>query len=166
MNRAGTWQPGHRDVLKLAVPMVISNVSIPLLGMVDTAVVGHLPEPHYLGAVAVGGMIFSFLFWGFGFLRMGTTGFVAQAHGSGSRSRVQQRVAQAGLMALVLAATVLLLQQPAKMAGILDGGCHAHGRIGSNELFLDSNLGRSGNLDDLCFWWVHSWAARMQWPRY
>ena len=115
MSRAPIKAPGHREILKLAVPMVISNISIPLLGMVDTAVVGHLPEPHYLGAVAVGAMIFSFLFWGFGFLRMGTTGFVAQAHGSGSSERVQQRLAQAGFMALVLAALVLALQQPAKM---------------------------------------------------
>ena len=106
--------PGHREVLNLAVPMVISSISIPLLGMVDTAVVGHLQAPHYLGAVAVGAMIFSFLFWGFGFLRMGTTGFVAQAHGSGCHKQVQLKLARAGLMALVLAVVLLTLQQPAK----------------------------------------------------
>ncbi|MDJ0656341.1 MAG: MATE family efflux transporter [Xanthomonadales bacterium] len=101
--------PTHRDVHRLAVPMILSNISIPLLGMVDTAVVGHLPEAHHLGAVAVGAMIFSFVFWGFGFLRMGTTGFVAQAHGSGVEGAVQNRFGQAAVLALALAVLVLLL---------------------------------------------------------
>jgi MATE family multidrug resistance protein len=58
---------------------MISNVSTPLLGAVDTAVMGHLPDPAYIGGVAIGAVLFNFLFWGFGFLRMGTTGFTAQA---------------------------------------------------------------------------------------
>ena len=75
--RAG-W---HRRVWKLTWPIVISNLSIPLLGAVDTAVVGHLDEPTYLGAVAIGAVIFNFIYWGFGFLKMSTTGFSAQAFG-------------------------------------------------------------------------------------
>ena len=67
----------NKKILNLAVPNVISNLSVPLLGVVDTALVGHLDEVYYLGALAVGGMIFNFLFWGFGFLRMGTTGLTA-----------------------------------------------------------------------------------------
>ncbi|RKZ94276.1 MAG: MATE family efflux transporter, partial [Gammaproteobacteria bacterium] len=62
--------------------MILANISIPLLGMVDTAVVGHLDSAHYLGGVAIGSLIFSFLFWGFGFLRMATTGLTAQAQGA------------------------------------------------------------------------------------
>ncbi len=108
--RPARERPSHRDVWNIAAPMILSNVSIPLLGMVDTAVVGHLPEPHYLGAVAVGAVIFSFVFWGFGFLRMGTTGFVAQAHGSGVPGRVQTRFAQAALIAVALALVVLAAQ--------------------------------------------------------
>ena len=72
----------HRGVWALAGPIIISNISIPLMGAVDTAVVGHLPEPSAIGAVALGALIFSFLFWGFGFLKMGTTGFIAQAYGA------------------------------------------------------------------------------------
>ncbi|MGY8994420.1 MAG: MATE family efflux transporter, partial [Rhodospirillales bacterium] len=71
----------HR-VWRLAGPIMISNVSVPLLGAVDTAVVGHLPGPEYIGAVAIGAIIFNLLYWGFGFLRMGTTGLVAQALGA------------------------------------------------------------------------------------
>ncbi len=61
---------------------MISNVSTPLIGVVDTAVVGRIPDAAYIGAAAVGGLIFNFVFWGFGFLRMGTTGLTAQAQGS------------------------------------------------------------------------------------
>lgn len=92
--------------------MIISNISIPLLGMVDTAVVGHLPEPHHLGAVAVGATIFSMIFWGFGFLRMGTTGFVAQAHGEEDPQRMARLLAQATFLAVGLALLVMTLQVP------------------------------------------------------
>lgn len=107
---ADSSAPNHRQVLNLALPMIASNVSIPLLGMVDTAVVGHLPEAHHLGAVAVGALVFSFIFWGFGFLRMGTTGFVAQAFGADDKPRVAVLLAQAGLLALALALLILLIQ--------------------------------------------------------
>ena len=73
----------NRRVWRLAGPTMLANVTIPLLGAVDTAVVGHLEHAYYLGAVAVGALIFNSLYWGFGFLRMGTTGFTAQAHGAG-----------------------------------------------------------------------------------
>ena len=63
------------------------TLSVPLLGVVDTALVGHLDEVYYLGALAVGGMIFNFLFWGFGFLRMGTTGLTAQEYGQQKQAR-------------------------------------------------------------------------------
>jgi MATE family multidrug resistance protein len=80
-----TAEQGHWNVRvwALAGPIMISNLSTPLLGAVDTAVVGHLPDPAYIGGVAVGAIIFNFLYWGFGFLRMGTTGFTAQAYGAG-----------------------------------------------------------------------------------
>ena len=80
MNNQTKIQISHRSIWALAGPIIISNLSIPLVGAVDTAVVGHLPEPQAIGAVALGALIFSFLFWGFGFLKMGTTGFIAQAY--------------------------------------------------------------------------------------
>jgi MATE family multidrug resistance protein len=73
----------HRSVLAVALPIMLSNVSEPLIGVVNTAVIGRLPDPYYIGAIAVGALIFSFIFWGFGFLRLATGGLSAQAVGAG-----------------------------------------------------------------------------------
>ena len=73
----------HHTVLAIALPIMVSNVSEPLIGLADTWVIGRLPEPYYIGAIALGALIFSFIFWGFGFLRMGVAGFAAQALGQG-----------------------------------------------------------------------------------
>ena len=102
----------HRQVWHIAGPMIIANISIPLLGMVDTAVMGHLDLPHYLGAVAIGSMIFSFLFWGFGFLRMATTGLVAQAFGQNDTPLSHTVLAQSIVLAIIIASVLLLLKQP------------------------------------------------------
>ena len=69
----------YRKIWTLSWPTILSNLTVPLLGAVDTAVMGHLPDASYIGGVAIGSMIFSVVYWGFGFLRMGTVGFVAQA---------------------------------------------------------------------------------------
>lgn len=90
--------------------MIISNISVPLVGIVDTAVMGHLDAPFYLGAVGVGAMIFNVLFMGLNFLRMGTTGVTAQAFGAGYLEQVRATLLQALLLAWVLAATLLLTQ--------------------------------------------------------
>lgn len=71
----------NKQIVNLAIPNIISNFSIPLLGAVDTALMGRLESEHYLGAVGIGGILFSFIYWGFGFLRMATTGLTAQAFG-------------------------------------------------------------------------------------
>ncbi len=92
--------------------MILSNLTIPILGMVDTAVVGHLSEPFYLGAVAIGGLMFSFIYWAFGFLRMGTTGQVAQAHGRGDDSETRSTLARAALLAVLLSLLLIALQWP------------------------------------------------------
>ena len=92
--------PSHRETWRLALPIILSNSSVPMLGAVDTAVVGHLPDPHYIGSVAIGAMIFSFLYWGFGFLRMGTTGFVAQAAGQDDATEVRSVLARALLLSV------------------------------------------------------------------
>lgn len=88
----------NRKILSLAIPNIISNLTVPLIGAVDTALIGHLEETYYLGAIAVGGMIFNFIYWGFGFLRMGTTGMTAQAFGEENR--------RAGIMTLARALAV------------------------------------------------------------
>lgn len=102
----------HKRVWSLAWPMMLSNITVPLLGLVDTAVIGHLPEPHHLGAVAVGSMIFSILYWAFGFLRMGTTGMVAQAHGSGDGDRLRSLLGQSLVLGVCLGLLILLLRTP------------------------------------------------------
>jgi MATE family multidrug resistance protein len=106
---AGRW---NARVWALAGPIIISNISTPLLGAVDTAVVGHLPDPAYIGGVAVGAVIFNFLYWGFGFLRMGTTGFTAQALGAGDHQELRATLARAMLLAFALGGALLALQTP------------------------------------------------------
>lgn len=102
----------HSKVWALAGPMILANLSTPLLGMVDTAVVGHLNSPVYLGAVALGAMLFTFLFWGFGFLRMVTTGLTSQANSHDKHHATRDVLLQSGLLALVIALLLLLLQSP------------------------------------------------------
>jgi len=100
----------NRRILRLAIPNIVSNLSVPLLGAVDTALVGHLDEVYYLGAIAVGSMIFNFLFWGFGFLRMGTTGLTAQAFGEENRGESVLILARALGVAAVFSGLIILLQ--------------------------------------------------------
>lgn len=102
----------HQAVWSLAWPMMLSNITVPLLGLVDTAVIGHLPDPHHLGAVAVGSMIFSILYWAFGFLRMGTTGMVAQACGRGDGERIRTLLGQSLILGSLIGLSILLLRTP------------------------------------------------------
>ena len=105
----------HRTVLAIAPPVVLSNVSTPLIGVVDTAVMGRLPDPAYIGAVAVGSLIFTFVFWAFGFLRMGTTGLTAQALGANNSDEVVSSLGRALLIAAAIGAALILLQWPIGM---------------------------------------------------
>lgn len=102
----------HRGVWALALPMILSGISQPLLGLVDTAVVGHLPDARYLGGVAVGARLVPFVFWQFGFLRMSTTGFATQALGREDGDELRAVLGRALLAGLVLALLILLLQAP------------------------------------------------------
>jgi len=102
----------HRRVWALAAPMILSNLSVPLVTLVDSAVVGHLPHAHQLGAVAVGGSLYSLLAWAMGFLRMGSTGFAAQAAGRGDGAGLRQVLAQGLLLALGFAALLAVIAMP------------------------------------------------------
>lgn len=102
----------NRQILRLAIPNIISNLSVPLLGAVDTAVVGRLEHVYYLGAIAVGSIIFDFIFWGFGFLRMGTTGMVAQAYGAQEERKTRIILFRVLLVAAISSAFILLIQYP------------------------------------------------------
>lgn len=101
----------YREAWRLAWPLILSNLSVPLLGITDTAVVGHLPEPHYLGAVAIGALVFNLLYATVNFLRMGTTGLTAQAFGRADAPEIRASLARPMLFALSMA-TVLLLAAP------------------------------------------------------
>ncbi|ELV8555601.1 MATE family efflux transporter DinF [Vibrio fluvialis] len=101
----------HRQVLWLAIPMVLSNITIPLLGLVDAAVIGHLEHAWYLGGVALGSTVISVTFWLLGFLRMSTTGLTAQAFGADNSAGLARVWLQGMLMALGFAAVFLLLHR-------------------------------------------------------
>jgi multidrug resistance protein, MATE family len=98
-------------VWRLALPNILANLTIPLLGAVDTAVIGHLGAAE-IGAVAVGSTVFSFLYWGFGFLRMGTTGVVAQAHGAGDGEAVVAAFLRGAVLAVTFGLALVALQWP------------------------------------------------------
>lgn len=99
----------HRSVLTVAIPIMLSNVSEPLIGVVNTAVIGQLKEPYYIGAIAVGALIFSFIFWGFGFLRLSTGGLSAQAEGAGDRTELVAVLIRALMIGLVAGLGLVLL---------------------------------------------------------
>ena len=108
---------------RIAAPMILSNISVSLLGMVDTGVTGHLESSAYLGAVAIGGTIFTFLYMGMNFLRMGTTGIAAQSFGAGDNDGLRVSLGQALIVSLVIACAILLLQAPVgRLAIALLGG--------------------------------------------
>jgi len=102
----------HREILRLSVPNILSNIVIPLAGMVDVAIMGHLGSGMYIGAIALGAMVFNFIYWGFGFLRMSTTGFTAQAFGANDFAEAMAVFVRAAFIALLVALMLLLLQRP------------------------------------------------------
>ncbi|WP_169739134.1 MATE family efflux transporter [Paraburkholderia nodosa] len=136
----------HRRVLTLAFPIVLANLTQPILGAVDTAVAGHLGSAADLGGVALGGLFFNFVFWGFGFLRMGTTGLVAQAYGARDLPALRTNVLRALLLAFAIGAAILLIQSPlirytlAVIGGSADvqrnAGVYCLARIGSAPFAL------------------------------
>ena len=102
----------HRRVLAISFPAILANSSAPLVGLVDTWAVGHLPGAVHLAAVGLGSVIFNFLFWAFGFLRMGTTGLVAQASGRDDGPGLGRVVVRSCALALLLGGVMWVLQTP------------------------------------------------------
>jgi MATE family multidrug resistance protein len=105
-------RPTHRQVWAMAVPMILSNLTVPLVSLVDSAVAGHLPQTQDLGAVAVGSAVYTLPLWSLGFLRMGTTGFAAQASGAGDHTALRTVQMQALWLAAVLGLLVGALMLP------------------------------------------------------
>ena len=101
-----------RKILHIALPAIVTNITVPLLGLVDTAIVGHMGEAAYMAAIAVGSMIFNLVYWVFGFLRMGTSGLTAQAWGRHDVGEVCRLLWRSVLVALATALLLWLLQEP------------------------------------------------------
>ncbi len=110
--------PRDLPMWRLALPMTLSNLTVPLVGMVDTAVVGRIGVAE-IGAVAVGATVFSFLFWTFAFVRMGTTGFAAQAHGAGDAVGLAGTAVRAYAMAVGIGVAMVTLAEPVRWLGLL-----------------------------------------------
>lgn len=102
----------YPDILRRAWPLILANAAVPLLGLVDTAVIGNVGTIVDLGAIALGALIFSFVYWGFGFLRMGTTGFVARAYGANDLDLIRAIFGRALIVALSLGCLLVMLQWP------------------------------------------------------
>ena len=98
-----------RTLCRLAWPIIVSNISVPLLGLIATSIIGHLPDARYLAAVTIGVTLFNFLFWGFGFLRMGTTGMTSQAFGRRDNSHMRLLLAQSTLLAGAIGVLLVVL---------------------------------------------------------
>ena len=111
-------------ILRKAWPIILANASVPLLGLVDTAVIGNVGTVADLGAIALGALIFSFVYWSFGFLRMGTTGFAAQAVGAGNEEEVRAVLGRSLLLGTSLGVLLILLQWPISTLAfsLLSGG--------------------------------------------
>jgi len=100
----------HRTIIAIAFPAIVANSSAPLVGLVDTWAIGHLPDPVYLAAIGLGSVIFNFMLWAFGFLRMGTTGIIAQARGKDDKELMVAGIWRSITLAMVLGLVLLLLQ--------------------------------------------------------
>ena len=139
---SGDGLPGDRQVWRIAAPMILSNLSVPLLGMVDTGVTGHLDSPAYLGAVAIGASIFGFLYTGMNFLRMGTTGMAAQRFGAGDNDGLRVSLGQGLVVATAIALVLIAMQKP----------------IGLLAMDL---IGAKGEVREfaLTYFWVRIWSA-------
>ena len=118
----------NKRILGLALPNIVTNITVPLLGMVDMAIVGHLSGDH-IGAIAIGTQIFNLIYWNFGFLRMGTSGFTAQAFGAERWDETVKILIRACAIALGIALTLIVLQWPISLAMplIFEGSDHVLG---------------------------------------
>lgn len=111
----------HRDqqILKIAVPSIVSNITVPLLGLIDVAITGHLGAAAYIAAISIGSMVFNTTYWIFGFLRMGSSGLTSQALGRRDMLEVSLLLARALAIAFAIAIALLLLQAPLRQLALL-----------------------------------------------
>jgi MATE family multidrug resistance protein len=153
----------NRRILYLAIPNIVTNISIPLLGMVDLGLMGHLDKAVFVGAIALGSMIFNFMFWGFGFLRMGTSGFTAQAFGARDFASSVHILGRALLFGLIIGLLLIILQFPiAELAFRLVGGSPEVESLARSYF----NIRIYAAPATLCIYGVTGWLIGMQNARY
>lgn len=102
----------NKSILHIALPAIVANITVPLLGIIDTGISGHLGKTEYIGAISVGTMMFNIIYWNFGFLRMGTSGITAQAYGSRDFAQAATTLVRAVSLALLIALAIIVLQFP------------------------------------------------------
>lgn len=100
----------NKEILRLAIPSILANITIPLVGIVDTAIVGHLSDAAAIGGIAIGTMLFDLLYWNFGFLRVGTSGLTAQAYGRGDETECRRILLRSLSIAMIAAVVILAIQ--------------------------------------------------------
>lgn len=102
----------NKKIIRLTIPNIISNISVPLLSMVDLAIVGHLGSESYISAIAVAGVIFNFIYWNFGFLRLGTGGLTSKAYGAKQFTEIMNTLIRSVFIGLIISILILILQKP------------------------------------------------------
>ena len=105
-------KPIDREILRIALPAVVANITVPLLGLIDMSIAGHLGDAAFIGAMSVGATMFNLVYWNFGFLRMGTSGLTAQAYGRGDTAGAMSVLMRACALATAIALAIILLQYP------------------------------------------------------
>ena len=148
-----------RKILKIALPSIVSNITVPLLGLVDTAISGHLGSAVYIGAVAVGSMIFNVIYWIFGFLRMGTSGMTSQAYGQRNLDSVASLLARSIAVALGIAFIIILLQTPICNAALAFINPDSHTALAARTYFSICIWGAPAML---CLYSLTGWYIGMQ----
>ncbi|MDU2067114.1 MAG: MATE family efflux transporter, partial [Sporomusaceae bacterium] len=116
---AAAMSSDNKKFLSLAVPLIISSISTPLLGVVDTAVMGRFPQAAYIGGVAIATLIFNTMYWLLGFLRISTSGFSAQASGTGDKKTITSALLRPMAIAFILGVLLVVLQYPIKIAAFM-----------------------------------------------
>ena len=128
--------PSYKQILAMAAPIILANCSTPMLGLADTAIIGNFASTQHLGAIALGALILSFVYWGFGFLRMSTTGFVAQAMGKSDPTTAALVLLRALLLALLIGLGLIALQKPVIQLSLWLLGASAEVEKLANDYFV------------------------------
>ena len=133
----------NKRILQIAVPSIISNITVPLLGLIDVTIVGHLGAAAYIGAIAVGGMLFNIIYWIFGFLRMGTSGMTSQAYGKHDLDEVARLLLRSVGVGLLIAIILVTLQYPIRKLAFTFYTNYRGSRAIGYTLFPDLYMGSS-----------------------